>query len=144
MRWLPLAEVPVAPGTSKGLSAQGAPDLETRLGGVAGLDVAYAMQCVGGQVAILERILRTFVRTYADGAPALLTTADQNAASKWLAATHSLIGATGAVGARALCEDLRRFEHELGSGRELPDLAKRAQQINADLKSFVERLRLAL
>jgi len=144
LRWLPLAKGSLESESPGGPLASKAMDLEARLGRIAGMDVAHAMKCVGGQAAVLERVLNRFVRTYAEGAPGLLVEPTEEAIAKWLVTCHSLVGATETVGAHPLSEQLRRFERDLNSSRDVPDLARRAEGLQAELKAFVERLRLAL
>ena len=144
LRWLPLGKGSAESGSPDGLVASGAMDLERRLGRVAGMDVAHAMKCVGGQAAVLERVLNRFVRTYDEGAPGLLAAPTEEAIATWRPICHSLLGAAETVGAKALGEQLRRFDRDLSSSLDIAELARRAESIQADLKAFVERLRLVL
>ncbi len=145
MRWLPLQKPdpddaptrPAGPSTS-GLS------LEQRLAAVPGMDVGLAMKSVGGQAALLERVLQRFVRTYADGAPGLLAEASAQALPQWRSVCHSLIGAAETVGAVALSAELRAFEQALGAGHDLQALARLAARAHAGLVAHVQRLRAAL
>ena len=112
-----------------------------------GYDVAHGLHGLGGQIAALERVLRTFVDTYAGGEPALRGTAGADAAqqlARWRGAAHSLRGACATVGAAALQRHLQAFDDGLRAGVAPPMLAEQALQIDAGLVALVARLAQAL
>ncbi|MFO1339047.1 MAG: response regulator [Burkholderiaceae bacterium] len=151
LRWLPGprgAAGPVA-GTDQRLPpAQAEPlPLELRLASVDGFDVAQALRNVGGRTASLERLLHSFVRTYANGAPDLLVPPSAAALARWEATCHSLRGACATVGAARLEQGLAALERSLratGAADRLDDGALQARELHGELLDLVEQLRHAL
>ncbi len=151
LRWLPNA-ASAADGWREvsrpaPLQTDEAPPLEVRLAAVDGFDVAKALRNVGGRTASLERLLRSFVRTYRDGAPDLLSSTSGDIFASWGAACHSLRGACATVGAAQLEQDLTAFERELRaahSSGQLDRMVLLARELNDQLLDLVEQLGGAL
>jgi two-component system sensor histidine kinase/response regulator len=150
LKWLPL------PGHSRpGSSGLAAPaalppaTLAQRLAGVKGLDLAQALRNVGGLTATLQRVLRSFVNNYAQGAPAFLPTSAPGQLARWGTASHSLRGACATIGATALEQALLTFEQALHADDEVNEaahaaLSEQARQIQHSLLDLVEQLSQAL
>jgi signal transduction histidine kinase/ActR/RegA family two-component response regulator/HPt (histidine-containing phosphotransfer) domain-containing protein len=145
LRWLPLA---VAPGD--GSTGAGRPAanhnrrLADRLSGVSGLDLVAALRNVGGQSGVLARVLERFIKTYAPGLPEFTRPFDPALVPAWRAASHSLRGACGALGAGALESDLLDFERRLGDAPDALQLASQAGELHERLKLLVQQLQAAL
>jgi len=102
------------------------------------MDVAMAMRRVGGHPQTLARVLRSFVNHYAHGAPELLTPPTGTPPTAWLNTCHSLRGACATVGASALEDILRGFEHGLQASEAVSAAqADQARAIQAQLLTFV-------
>jgi CheY-like chemotaxis protein len=145
LRWLPLAAAPGDGSTGAGRpAANHTRRLADRLSGVSGLDLAAALRNVGGQTRALAHVLESFVKTYASGVPEFTRPFDPDVAAAWRAASHSLRGACGALGARALESDLLDFERRLGGVPDAAPLASLANDLNARLQLLVQQLQAAL
>ncbi|MFT3953219.1 MAG: response regulator [Piscinibacter sp.] len=139
LRWLPtvppLAAVPAAAAVAASRP------FEQRLRDLPGLDMAQGLRLVGGQVAVLERVVRRFVETYASGLPALAQSQD---AVRWPALLHSLRGAAASIGAQALADAAAALERALLAGETAEPLAVQARQVHEALQALVARLTAAL
>ena len=149
LRWLPLRDaqrvgLDAWRESSRDTLGDQAPAAD-RLTGVEGLHLAIALQHVGGQVPILERLLHRFVQTYRLGLPELLDTsgAEQDMLLRWRKVCHSVRGALTTVGASDLVMQLADFERRLAE-RDTVGLPAHAEQIHRSLLRFVEQLAKAL
>jgi CheY-like chemotaxis protein len=148
LRWLPAREVGAKPmaATAPRVGTAVSKPLEQRLAEDAGLDLASAMNHVGGQIGTLERALRRFVDTYREGEPAFATepTIAVNALGAWRAACHSLIGVCGTIGAARLYQQLLAFHTALGSSADTQLLSAEASALQASLVELAHHIELAL
>jgi CheY-like chemotaxis protein len=100
LRWMPQ---PGYIGNSGGAAQAAANEsaatpLKAALAWISGLDMALALRSIGASTAALEKVMRTFVRTYHDGAPGLLQSGAPGQVSP-AELCHSLRVACGAIGA---------------------------------------------
>jgi PAS domain S-box-containing protein len=137
LRWLP-PRTPVDAGTAPAGPAD-APTLAQRLLAVPGLDPARGLRNVAGNGAMLERMLRRFASTYANGCPALAQDDDLPALR---AHCHSLRGACATVGATALAEALGLLEQQ--AAEEGAAAGQRGQALHQELLALVAALRTTL
>jgi len=140
LRWMPQRGAPQsAHNEAPALDQPPHPlSLQDRLAAVEGMDVAMAMRRVGGHPQTLARVLRSFVNHYAHGAPELLTPPTGTPPTAWLNTCHSLRGACATVGASALEDRLRGFEHGLQASEAVSAAqADQARAIQAQLLTFV-------
>ena len=149
LRWLPVPELEGEAQSEAGAaSAQAAPaemPLELRLTTVKGLDIAQALRIVGGQTKVLETVLRSFVKYYADGVAGLVEPYSSDAVTRWRALCHSLRGACASIGAMSLNRELIDFEHSLDTGTlGAVELAVGARQLQDALVCLVAQLGTAL
>jgi HPt (histidine-containing phosphotransfer) domain-containing protein len=116
-----------------------------RLRGVAGLDIERALHGVAGKGELLERMVESFVATYARGAPELAATGQGDDAARWRATSHSVRGALAAIGAFELAGQAQAFEDAIAASAMagLP-LQLQALQLQAQLVALVERLAQAV
>jgi HPt (histidine-containing phosphotransfer) domain-containing protein len=161
LRWLPshphpqppapsgpaeVAAVPAVAGVAgvAGVGAtappHGAATLAQRLAQVEGFDVQVALRNVGGQVAILQRLVTRFVKTYRDGVAEFSLPPSAAPVPAWLAACHSLRGACATLGASLLPSLLEGFERDLRAGCDLGVLGATARRVDAQLRDLVQRL----
>ncbi len=148
LRWLPR---PLEPGDRRRSSAgdaesvgSQAQSLEVRLAAVPGLDLNQALRQLGGQVGVLEKVLRSFVRNYAGGEAGLSTAVAQDNRSTWRHACHSLRGACASIGAASLTQLLTAFERDLEDSEDIAALSVQARTVNEALNDFVAELSAAL
>ena len=120
--------------------------LQACLAAVEGFDLAQLLANVGGSPTLLERTIRTFVRTYGRGVPALVAGPDTpDRVSGWRQACHSLRGATATVGATTLQSKIALFEHGLDAPAATQALLEQqANQLNRQLALLVEHFEEAL
>ncbi len=111
---------------------------------VAGLDLADALQHVGGNLPLLSRVLAGFVEAYAQGDAGLQAAAATGGAGELAAACHSLRGACAAIGANSLQQRLLQVETTLEHDPSSPELQPALQQVQADLLGLVRQLAAAL
>jgi HPt (histidine-containing phosphotransfer) domain-containing protein len=110
---------------------------------VPGFDVTRALQGLGGQVDMLQRVLERFGLTYGSSSPALTGEPGPGEVEALQQASHALRGACAAIGATSLPHALAQFEAQAATG-DLPALRSQAEQLNADLQALVAALRAAL
>ena len=156
LQWLPLplplplpaAGLPAVPAEPGPLASR--PDLAGRLAAVPALHLATGLGHVGGDLALLQRVLAGFVRAYQQG-DAALQAARTPAALR--AACHALRGACAVVGAVALQQQLTDLEHALRAdaddaesdhGALLPAHQASQQAALADLQALARHLDDAL
>ncbi|MEO8297855.1 MAG: PAS domain S-box protein [Burkholderiales bacterium] len=145
LRWLPLPAGPADSAAGAGeLAAADGPLLQERLAGIDGFDVAQGLRNVGGQMALLERVLSRFVALYGDGLPELLAAARTGDTAAWLAIAHSLRGACATLGARTLQQSLLSAEHAVLAGGDGAPFLARTQALTDALLGLVAALREAL
>jgi HPt (histidine-containing phosphotransfer) domain-containing protein len=114
--------------------------LAQRLASIQGFAFERALQNVGGELPLLERVLRRFVQTYRIGLPDLLAVPDASQIPVWKARLHSLLGACTAVGAADLTQDIRDLDRRLDSEADTEELARRGEMLDAGLRDLVGRL----
>ena len=114
------------------------------LAAVPGFDLNKALRQLGGQVGIVEKVLRSFVRNYAEGEAGLLTAGAQDSRSTWPHLCHSLRGACETNGAASLAQALKDFERELEGDADIAALSVQARALNAALIDLVTALSAAL
>jgi signal transduction histidine kinase/CheY-like chemotaxis protein len=156
LKWLPdrpaaaaPAAVPATPpdeGPAAPVTLQLGARLVDRLRGVAGLDVERGLHGVAGNAELLERMVESFVATYARGAPELAATGEGDDAARWRATSHSVRGALAAIGAWELAQQAQAFEDALAAADGPPGLPLQLQalQLQAQLVALVERLAQAV
>ena len=140
LRWLPPVDAAGAPGVAP---ADGG--LLQRLARIDGFDVERALRNLGGQAATVERVLRSFVRSYSrQAAPDILRAAAQEPVQQWREQCHSIRGACATIGATALEEDLHGFELALANPGEPRQRADTALQLKERLHALAADLEAAL
>jgi CheY-like chemotaxis protein len=143
LKWLPPQEAPAAPAPARDPAA-GPDGLLLRLAEVDGIDVARALNGVGGSPELLRRTLKSFVRAYRAGVPVFSAARPGEGVTRWLQASHSLRGALGAIGATALGSELLEFEAELRASGDVATDVLQALRLQAQLLGLVQRLEEAL
>jgi len=145
LRWLPQRRTragDASPGAAGGRS------LLERLAAVPGLEAERALRHVGGQPAVLQKVLARFVDTYGGGAPALGWVEDGPARAQARAASHSLRGACAAIGATALAQAMADFEARLAEDApprdEVAELAIAGRRLHDELRALTTALHAAL
>ena len=118
--------------------------MQERLRAIDNLDVDLALRNLGGGVPALERVLRTFVETYAKGAPELLAVTTSSEIARCRATCHSLRGACAVIGATRLHRAIESFESELKKPADSKALEQRGWRLVGDLGTLVQRLRVEL
>ena len=120
LRWLPDVG-PAAATTLPPPQAQASPaTLAARLTGLPGLDAAYGLGIMRGDIARYTRWLQTFVDQSAIELSALsacVSSGDRAGCGRW---AHSLRGSAGSVGATRLRVQLEAFEQSLRSDARWP------------------------
>ncbi len=140
LRWLPQA-APAGPAAPAAAVVAGVSVVE-RLAAVPGLDMARALHNVGRHELVLERMLRRFAATYAEGCP-LLADGSADAAQR-KAASHSLRGASATVGALALAAALADFETRVEAAPSSPATLDAGRALHEQLLALVAALGAAL
>ncbi len=148
LRWLPPrgGTLPAsAPARHANPRSEPTPLLE-KLALVPGLDLECALRNTGGVVAVLERVLRTFVRVYERGEPDLLRPPRGDDLLRLRQTCHSLRGSCGSIGATDLQRALESLEASLSApGPPIEAPARQAAlQLHRDLQALVARLELEL
>jgi PAS domain S-box-containing protein len=141
LRWLPAAAGAAAPAAA----APAPSGLLQRLAGVEGFDVERALRNLGGQTSTVERVLRSFVRSYSrQAAPDILQAAASEPVQQWREQCHSIRGACATIGATALEGELRSFERELTSTGEPQQMVRTAARLQSQLHGLAASLDAAL
>jgi CheY-like chemotaxis protein len=135
-----LRAVPVAAG----LQPPDRAPLAVRLAAIDGLDLSDALQHVGGNEALLVRVLTGFVEAYPQGDPGLQAAVTAGGAIDAAAACHSLRGACAAIGANGLQQRLLAVELALDRDPSWAGLQPTLQPLQADLVDLVRQLSAAL
>jgi len=131
------------PEAGRASVAAAADRLQSRLRGVAGLDVDYGLSVVTGNTARYRALLQRMIDDVGGDLPSMeaaIARGEPQAAGRL---AHSMQGAAGAVGAVDLTSALRKLVEALRSGA-APDhaagLARHAAQVHADLAAAVHAL----
>ncbi len=141
LRWLPRRDREAVAAPPPPAQAADPLPADDRLAAVPGLDFGLALAQTGGRSSILRRVLRAFVKRYADGEPPLLDGADVEARRR---ATHSLRGACGTIGASSLQQALTLFERQMEQGDDPAVLQSQAMALDRELRELVGHLQQAL
>ena len=146
LRWLPLRRSVDADEPTSDFGALPGADQRLRLASIPELDLDVALRHVAGQMAALERMLRRFITTYAEGLPDLAdATGDEvELQARWRTACHSVRGALSTIGATALLAEVGAFEQALGSDAPVRSLAPKGLSIHRRLLDLVARLEHAV
>ncbi len=144
LRWLPLPRrvsgMRLSGPSARADVASQACDLPDRLRDVEGLDLPEVLRNVGGDRAILARLLDMFVATYRDGCVALAQACHARDVPALRGAFHSLRGACTTVGAKALAQRLAGLESRLAGAEPIDELIIEAAAANAELVALTRRL----
>lgn len=144
LRWLPLRQQEDAPSALAGSPNAEGDDkhqaLKRRLAQIDDLDWPTALSNVGGNEALLLRLIAAFVKLYSAGVPALLQSEVPDAIGQWMEACHSLRGAVAALGGTAFAERLQDFEVELAQASKPAEQEAAARQLHDDLMALVAKL----
>ncbi|SDA68408.1 MULTISPECIES: response regulator [unclassified Janthinobacterium] len=103
---------PAAPQASRVMEAQ--PEVELPL--VAGLKMTEAMRRVGGNAALMRKLLERFVETQFDAMLRIASAIDNNQLDTAIREAHTLKGLAGNIGAGGLADSAARVEHLLSLG----------------------------
>ena len=126
------------------MSGGQARSLQDRLAAVQGLALDTALRNVGGNLAVVERVLARFSESYRHGVAEF---ADVDAGLDHQAmrqACHSLRGACAVIGAADIEADLRQLEATLQRADAGAEIGPSAARLNGRLKAFVGTLELEL
>jgi PAS domain S-box-containing protein len=151
LRWLPGAPdatgaTPPTGGSRLTAAAPGTPrqPLLQRLSAGDGFDPKAALRTVGGDVAMLERVLRRFTQVYGVAQAASAFDEDAPVSDRLASLAHSLRSACASIGLEALQRDLARFERELADQPGSPRHRERARALADQLRQRVSELQSAL
>jgi signal transduction histidine kinase/CheY-like chemotaxis protein/HPt (histidine-containing phosphotransfer) domain-containing protein len=143
LRWLPLqkrapmiAPIPAATGATTPLAE--------RLRDIDGFDLDRALRNAGGDLALLNVLLKSFIDSYRHGEPALLHMADADEHTRCVRACHSVRGACGTIGALQFEQQLATFEETLKTTRDVDQLLPQGQALQTALLGLVAGLAAAL
>ncbi|MDE2370110.1 MAG: response regulator [Burkholderiales bacterium] len=128
LRWLPVPPVSATPRPP-------------RLDAIAGLDLALALQHVGGRMSSLLPVLRTFAGHYG-AAGQRLVDADGALVADWRARCHALRGACTTIGANLIALRTRALEDDTAASPAA--LAAAARRLQDELDTLVADLGAAL
>ncbi len=105
------------------------------------VDVSVALQQVGGREQMLQKVIRRFAQTYANGVPALLQqqASDEETVKAWASICHSLEGACAAVGATKLYAEIVALAKTLQAPLPAASVAQ-ARVLQEQLIDVAERL----
>ncbi|MBZ8140813.1 hybrid sensor histidine kinase/response regulator [Rubrivivax gelatinosus] len=147
LRWLPaVASEPTqaAAGPAPQQPRRSDGRLPPALARVPGLDLEATLARLGGNAAMLERMLRLFVQTYGDGSTALRAAAAAGDAEACREAAHSLRGAGATIGAVDLVAQLAALEQGARDPARVGSTPGAALAADAALRALVARLVAAL
>jgi len=142
LHWLPVRTPTSTPKDSVGHDEDAT--LQQRLAQVQAIDLPRALQRVNGDALLLERVLRCFAGVYHEGDARLTTALTTQNRALWRSATHSLVGACGAIGADGLTDLARGLLRELETDTELETLLPRGQALASGIADLAGRLTAAL
>ena len=107
-RWI----APAAPQEMTAVVAQ--PEAELPV--IAGLKMAEAMRRVGGNAALMRKLLDRFVETQFDAMQRIVAAIENNQLETAIREAHTLKGLAGNIGAGGLADSAARVEHLLSLG----------------------------
>ena len=107
-RWI----APAAPQAMTSVAAQ--PEVELPV--IAGLKMAEAMRRVGGNAALMRKLLDRFVETQFDAMQRIVAAIENNQLETAIREAHTLKGLAGNIGAGGLADSAARVEHLLSLG----------------------------
>ncbi|MCC7643248.1 MULTISPECIES: response regulator [unclassified Janthinobacterium] len=107
-RWI----APAAPQEMAAVAAQ--PEAELPV--IAGLKMAEAMRRVGGNAALMRKLLDRFVETQFDAMQRIVAAIENNQLETAIREAHTLKGLAGNIGAGGLADSAARVEHLLSLG----------------------------
>ncbi|OEZ90165.1 signal transduction histidine-protein kinase BarA [Janthinobacterium sp. HH106] len=107
-RWI----APAAPQAMTSVAAQ--PEAELPV--IAGLKMADAMRRVGGNAALMRKLLDRFVETQFDAMQRIVAAIENNQLETAIREAHTLKGLAGNIGAGGLADSAARVEHLLSLG----------------------------
>ena len=142
--WLPQPPAAGPVQAAVGVAAGDGLSLVTRLAGLPGFDPHLALRLAAGQELLMARVLASYVSTYRGGEPALLALPTPDGRRRWQAASHSLRGASAAVGAVGLQQQLADFEQLLAQAGDASALATTAAGLHQATIVLVQRLQAVL
>jgi polar amino acid transport system substrate-binding protein len=89
---------------------------EAELPVIAGLKMAEAMRRVGGNAALMRKLLERFVETQFDAMQRIVAAIENNQLETAIREAHTLKGLAGNIGAGGLADSAARVEHLLSLG----------------------------
>ncbi|OEZ49540.1 signal transduction histidine-protein kinase BarA [Janthinobacterium sp. MP5059B] len=105
----------IAPATPQEMTAVVAqPEVELPV--IAGLKMAEAMRRVGGNAALMRKLLERFVETQFDAMQRIVAAIENNQLETAIREAHTLKGLAGNIGAGGLADSAARVEHLLSLG----------------------------
>ncbi|OEZ65189.1 signal transduction histidine-protein kinase BarA [Janthinobacterium sp. HH103] len=107
-RWI----APAAPQAMTSVAAQ--PEAELPV--IAGLKMTEAMRRVGGNAALMRKLLDRFVETQFDAMQRIVAAIENNQLETAIREAHTLKGLAGNIGAGGLADSAARVEHLLSLG----------------------------
>ncbi|MGX9700466.1 response regulator [Janthinobacterium lividum] len=105
----------IAPATPQAMTAVVAQP-EADLPVIAGLKMAEAMRRVGGNTALMRKLLDRFVETQFDAMQRIVAAIENNQLETAIREAHTLKGLAGNIGAGGLADSAARVEHLLSLG----------------------------
>ena len=105
----------IAPATPQEMAAVVAQP-EAELPVIAGLKMAEAMRRVGGNAALMRKLLDRFVETQFDAMQRIVAAIENNQLETAIREAHTLKGLAGNIGAGGLADSAARVEHLLSLG----------------------------
>lgn len=105
----------IAPATPQAMMAVVAQP-EAELPVIAGLKMAEAMRRVGGNAALMRKLLDRFVETQFDAMQRIVAAIENNQLETAIREAHTLKGLAGNIGAGGLADSAARVEHLLSLG----------------------------
>ncbi|MGM9486733.1 PAS domain-containing protein [Ideonella sp. YS5] len=131
LRWLPpQAAAPVRSSAAAAARAAARPDGDG--GELAGLDMARAVQQLGGDASAARRVLRQFARHYGEGLGAAVAADPAGDSAAALRELHALKGAAGAIGADEVCQQVAALAAALRDAG--------APELNQQTRRLLERV----
>ncbi|MGK5058406.1 response regulator [Janthinobacterium sp. LB2P49] len=105
----------IAPATPQEMTAVAAQP-EAELPVIGGLKMAEAMRRVGGNTALMRKLLDRFVETQFDAMQRIVAAIENNQLETAIREAHTLKGLAGNIGAGGLADSAARVEHLLSLG----------------------------
>ena len=105
----------IAPATPQAMTAVAAQP-EAELPVIAGLKMTEAMRRVGGNAALMRKLLDRFVETQFDAMQRIVAAIENNQLETAIREAHTLKGLAGNIGAGGLADSAARVEHLLSLG----------------------------